>query len=147
MLLFLRIWLGVITVITVVVVILAIRELVAPSSDGQAGTVVITSCNVDHTYRHCYGNFTASSGGLTLANTQVFGEDHGSVGATLHAYADLANRTVTVVSAEEDFTDVYIAAVFLVIWAGMSYFLVYRPVKRRRHERRHSAGPEPSKET
>jgi preprotein translocase subunit YajC len=52
-----------------------------------------------------------------------------------------------VVSAEEDFTDVYIAAVFLVIWAGMSYFLVYRPLKRRRHERRHSTGPEPSKET
>lgn len=98
------------------------------------------------TYRHCYGNFTASSGSLALTNTQVFGEDHGTVGGTLHAYGDSTNRTVTVISGEEDFTDVYIAAVFLVIWAGIFYFLIHRPVRRCRRQRSLSTGSELSQE-
>jgi uncharacterized membrane protein len=146
-LLFLRIWLGVVTVITIVMAVLAIRELVDPSSDGQPGTVIITSCNSDYASRRCYGNFTANSGGLTLTNTQVYGEGHGSVGAVLHTYGDSANRTVAVVSGEETFTDIYIAAALLVIWAGMFYFLVYRPVKRRRLARRLPTGSEPPAES
>jgi hypothetical protein len=135
------IWFVVITILTITFAILAIRELVVPSTSGHLGTAVVVECDTNHgTYRECFGNFSSNDGQVSFVNTRIWGEDGAHAGDRFMAYGDPNNKTVTVpTSGQSRFTDVYLTLVFLVVWIVTFIFRIYLPLRRRKRRRQGAA--------
>lgn len=72
-----------------------------PSSQGVAGTAVVTYCTFQGTHR-CYGDFSSDDGRISLSSTRIWGEDGSHPGTTLRAYDDTAHHELDVPNSADN---------------------------------------------
>ena len=114
---------------------------VDPTSQGVAGTAVVTHCTAQGTGR-CYGDFRSPDGRIRLTSARIWGEDNARPGTRLRAYDDTAHHEVNVPDSADNLTFSIIAlAVGLGVWALLTHWGIR--TWRQRRTGRQARHPEP----
>lgn len=121
----------IVTVLTVTMTALSIRQLAGPEASGRVGTVLVTRCAGRlGSFRQCFGDFASTDGQVKLTGIHISGAHTAQTGDKFVAYGDPATRTVTLPGGTR-FAVLSVTLVCLAIWAA----LLWRVMLRRRRAR------------